>query len=131
MKSWKLKIVSVFALLLQTFVITTPGYTKEGKSRAAEFLCELGISYYCEKRYREAIHELKKALLVDPKHKIAREYLKEAELALERVELGERARWEKTKEKALRRAMEEAREKLDEEERLWLEAGEDISDEKK
>jgi hypothetical protein len=42
---------------------------------ASEFLCEIGIRQYKDGRFPEALHELKKALLVNPGHEEARRYI--------------------------------------------------------
>ncbi len=42
---------------------------------AAEYLCELGATFYGMGRYDEALHEFNKALMVDPDSQIAKSYI--------------------------------------------------------
>ncbi len=45
------------------------------QSDAGEYLCELGIRYYQEKRFEDAFLEFKKALLIDPDNQTAKDYI--------------------------------------------------------
>lgn len=54
-------------------VITTENSVAAGP--AAEYLCELGATFYSFGKYDEALAEFNKALLVDPESKVARQYI--------------------------------------------------------
>ncbi len=45
------------------------------QSQAVDYLCELGKTYYSMGRVDDALHELNKALLLDPANKTAKEYI--------------------------------------------------------
>jgi len=45
------------------------------QSQAVDYLCELGKTYYSMGRIDDALHELNKALLLDPANKTAKEYI--------------------------------------------------------
>ena len=49
---------------------------------SADFLIKTGISFYNQGRYSEAIHEFKKALLINPSAEVAIEFLSKAESIL-------------------------------------------------
>ncbi len=44
-------------------------------SQMPEFLCELGVNFYNQGRYSEAMHEFKKALIIDPTYEPALRYI--------------------------------------------------------
>ncbi len=66
-----IKIVIVYLGLMLSFNIAASAQD----SRAADFLFELGKEYYQEGNYKQALHELKKALLVEPEHAGALGYI--------------------------------------------------------
>lgn len=45
-------------------------------SQALDFLCEIGIKFYQQGRYEDALHELRKALVVQPDYKPALDYIR-------------------------------------------------------
>ena len=45
-------------------------------SDVADFLCEIGIEYYKKGDYADALHELNKALILEPNHKTAQKYIR-------------------------------------------------------
>ncbi len=65
---FKKVILITFGLLL----ISAPVFAV---TQSAEFLCELGISFYQRGRYNEAITEFKKVLMIDPSNKTAQHYV--------------------------------------------------------
>ena len=99
MKRIPLKIAIVYFGLMVIF--NAPAFAKEGSS-AADFLCEIGIEYYERGAYREALHELKKALLVEPQHEQALTYIR-----IVKEKLGSAF----AREEAVAQALEEAEEK--------------------
>jgi len=44
-------------------------------SMIPEFLCEIGIKFYNQGRYEDALHEFKKALIVTPDYETALKYI--------------------------------------------------------
>ncbi len=42
---------------------------------AVEYLCELGVTFYRQGKYDDALHEFKKALLIDPENQRAKDYI--------------------------------------------------------
>lgn len=64
-------LILLFALLT-SFLITNPALYASG---ITEYLCELGITFYRIGRYDEALMEFKKALMVEPDNKTAKEYI--------------------------------------------------------
>ncbi|MBU3934305.1 MAG: hypothetical protein KKH11_06550, partial [Candidatus Omnitrophica bacterium] len=113
MKRLALKIAIVYFGLMVIF--NAPAFAKEGSS-AADFLCEIGIEYYERGAYREALHELKKALLVEPQHEQALTYIR---IVKEKLGLPEKEEIEQAqvsaevfaREEAVAQALEEAEEK--------------------
>ncbi len=75
---------------------------------AADALFELGQEYYEEGNYKEALHELKKALLANPEHIQAFTYI---QLIEEELGLSEEEIEEMTREEVLKQALEEAEKK--------------------
>jgi hypothetical protein len=45
-------------------------------SMLAEYLCEIGTKFYAQGRYQEALHEFKKALMVEPNYAPALKYIR-------------------------------------------------------
>ena len=81
----------------------------QGQGNAvAEYLYIIGKEYYDEGNLEQAIHELKKALMVDSEHSLARKYLEKAEKILNDRAL--KIREERRKE--LAEDLEKAKEKL-------------------
>ena len=89
MKRLPLKIAIVYFGLM--FIFNPAAFAQGKHSSAADFLCEIGIKYYERGDYKEALHELKKALLVEPQHKQALTYIRiiEKELGLPEEEAEE------------------------------------------
>ena len=50
-------------------------YPVFAKAQVAEYLCELGATFYKVGRYEEALLEFKKVLMLEPNHKLAQEYV--------------------------------------------------------
>ena len=62
-------------LLILTFLTTSipPTYAS---SMATAYLCETGLKFYRQGRYSEALHEFKKALLINPSYQPALNYIR-------------------------------------------------------
>jgi len=73
MKALQLSVILLVALLFMGTISSAPA--KEAYSDASDYLCEYGIQRYKEGDIADAIHELKKCLMVNPNHKRAREFL--------------------------------------------------------
>ncbi|MFH1397906.1 MAG: tetratricopeptide repeat protein [Candidatus Omnitrophota bacterium] len=67
------KTLLIFLLFLISYsLFAEPAFSA---SQAAEYLCDLGVSFYKRERYEEALTEFKKALLLEPDNKIALNYI--------------------------------------------------------
>lgn len=66
------KFISLLLLFVFFFAQCVPVYAID---MASEFLCEVGIKQYKDGRFFDALHELKKALLVNPRNEEARRYI--------------------------------------------------------
>lgn len=63
--------ISVFFFLFFNLIII-PAYPQ---SLSADYLFEIGKIFYTQGRYEEALHEFKKALMVSPNHKLAKDFI--------------------------------------------------------
>lgn len=66
------KILAV--LLMIAFTLAIPPALR-ADSMSGDYLCELGINYYEDGDYANALHEFNKALMVDPYNATAKEYI--------------------------------------------------------
>ena len=66
------KIAAFLVALLFLSIITKPAFAE---SNSASYLCEIGVTFYKQGRYEEALTEFKKALLVEPNNKTAKKYI--------------------------------------------------------
>lgn len=74
--------IILFSIFFLTSFFST---TYAAYSQMPEFLCDLGLGFYRQSRYDEALHEFRKALLVDPDYGPALKYIQ----MLEQDEAGE------------------------------------------
>ncbi len=65
----------IIAIILVVITVSMLSETAFAATQAAEYLCDLGVSFYKRGRYEEALTEFKKALLIDPENKIALNYI--------------------------------------------------------
>jgi hypothetical protein len=66
------RLISVFLIWVFLISFVSPGY---GYSQIPEFLCEVGIKFYQRGRFEEALHEFKKALIIQPNYEPALKYI--------------------------------------------------------
>ncbi len=95
----------IYFISLLFFFSSPFAYAGSGQGHqglAANFMYEIGLGNYYGRSYKEAVHWFEKVLLVEPGHKMAREYLGRVRMTL------------------IERAVEEAEAKLAEERRLWV-----------
>ncbi|MBU2258348.1 MAG: tetratricopeptide repeat protein, partial [Candidatus Omnitrophica bacterium] len=69
----KTKTLIIFFLFF--FCLSFFAETAFSSTQAAEFLCELGISFYKSGRHEEALTEFKKVLLIEPANKTVLYYI--------------------------------------------------------
>lgn len=69
-----LALIIIFIFLSSN--IPAYGYTQYGYNQVPAYLCEIGIEYYNQGNYQEALHEFNKALLAQPNYPLALEYIK-------------------------------------------------------
>ncbi|MFH0827048.1 MAG: pilus assembly protein N-terminal domain-containing protein [Candidatus Omnitrophota bacterium] len=67
-------IICAWAVLSASWVPCAFAY-----SQIAEYLCEIGIKFFQQGRYEEALHEFKKALLAKPDYEAAQKYIEMTE----------------------------------------------------
>jgi len=77
------RLFSVCLIAIFFLSCVSSGY---GYSAASEFLCEIGLKFYKLGRYDEALHEFKKALLVQPNYEPALKYIQMIEQMKEKRE---------------------------------------------
>lgn len=70
----KISLIILIHLILSLSVITNFAF---GASTAVEYLCELGIAFYRQGRYDDALQEFKKALMLDSNNQTAQKYINE------------------------------------------------------
>jgi tetratricopeptide (TPR) repeat protein len=78
----------VISLSIFLFIFNMPiAYAQVYGSATASYLYDIAKNYYEQGNYREAIHEFKKVLLIDPKNKDAQEFIDfiKAELEMPKI----------------------------------------------
>lgn len=75
------RLISLSLAIVFSFSYFPPAF---GYSQMQGFLCEIGINFYQQGRYDEALHEFKKALLVEPNYPPALKYIQMIEQIRER-----------------------------------------------
>jgi hypothetical protein len=67
---------SILSVLIISLILG-PGYLKPAFCNvvSAEYLCQMGVNFYQGGRLEDSLQEFRKALLVDPDNKIAKEYI--------------------------------------------------------
>jgi hypothetical protein len=68
----------IFPILVTFFISTllfVPAKSAFCSSTAADYLCELGVSFYQKGRYDDALMEFKKSLMLDANNPVARDYI--------------------------------------------------------
>ena len=81
-----MRTLSIVVISFFIFAVSPPLY---GASLLSDHLTDEGIEFYNQGRYDQAVHQLSKALLVDPENKLALEYLKKMGLSGGLYEPGE------------------------------------------
>jgi len=76
------KVYLVFLILI---FFTTSCPRSFGYSQIPEYLCEIGIKFYQQGRYEEALQEFKKALMVQPNYSSALKYIEMTQRMLQGV----------------------------------------------
>lgn len=64
--------ISLFFLVFSIVLTIKPAFCF---TSLTEYLCELGVSFYRQGRYEDALSEFKKALLLEPDNKTAKKYI--------------------------------------------------------
>ncbi|MDD5517988.1 MAG: tetratricopeptide repeat protein, partial [Candidatus Omnitrophica bacterium] len=67
----------VLTLLFFFLLLIFSPNTSFASASAAEYLCELGVTFYGLGKYDKALSEFNKALMVDPGNQVARQYIAE------------------------------------------------------
>lgn len=85
----KARFIILFSIMLFLTFFIPAGYASP--SMMTDFLCEIGLKFYQQGRYDEALHEFRKALMLDPSYQPALKYIQ----MIEQVRSAKEAKEEK------------------------------------